>query len=444
MPLNPTISDVFASIHRLFLVARHLGWLALAGRTLLPVHVAKSRHNTWSHGLVCLGPYARTCQVQLVQCVTVTEASPGAVGPAQAGVGDHTLSLFSSSSFLLTVLFLSRLQRRLQEQSDQLRQELEITHSPCSPLLLLLLMFLFLSLSQLQRRLQEQSDQLRQELENSHCSSSQKLQSRLTELETSCRELTERKYKNESSIRDLRMKLVAAEEGPASCWYQSLDSTRTRVRTKHGPELGLNMDQRLLYEPYLREGLVAVGDTIATSTERYRVEQILGSGSFGVVSLCRKSSTNQRVALKMIKSTSVYDDPAEEADMLRLLMDYGGASSHIVQWFGCFDFNGHFVHEFEHLDMSLFDFRNKYGPLDLKYLRPIVYQLGSALSFLKTLSIVHTDLKSDNIMMVNTATKPFQVKLIDLAWPDTCQRYNTFPGCRQATQSSRGLPESSL
>ncbi|XP_044218001.1 spindle assembly abnormal protein 6 homolog isoform X2 [Thunnus albacares] len=61
-------------------------------------------------------------------------------------------------------------------------------------------------------RLQQQTEHLRQELESAHKRSSQQLQSRLTELEVSCRELTERKYKNESAIRDLKIKLVGAEE----------------------------------------------------------------------------------------------------------------------------------------------------------------------------------------------------------------------------------------
>ncbi|TNN61747.1 Spindle assembly abnormal protein 6 [Liparis tanakae] len=61
-------------------------------------------------------------------------------------------------------------------------------------------------------RLQQQMELLRQELESSHKRSSQQLHSRLTELEASCRELTERKYKNESLIRDLKIKLVGAEE----------------------------------------------------------------------------------------------------------------------------------------------------------------------------------------------------------------------------------------
>lgn len=65
---------------------------------------------------------------------------------------------------------------------------------------------------ELQSRLQQQTDQVRQELESAHTKSSQQLQSRLTELETSCKELTERKYKNESVIRDLKIKLVGSEE----------------------------------------------------------------------------------------------------------------------------------------------------------------------------------------------------------------------------------------
>ena len=65
---------------------------------------------------------------------------------------------------------------------------------------------------QLQDRLQQQTEQLRQELESAHKKNNQQLQSRLSELEASCKELTERKYKNESVIRDQKIKLVGVEE----------------------------------------------------------------------------------------------------------------------------------------------------------------------------------------------------------------------------------------
>ncbi|XP_030228932.1 spindle assembly abnormal protein 6 homolog isoform X1 [Gadus morhua] len=65
---------------------------------------------------------------------------------------------------------------------------------------------------EIQGRLQQQTEQIRQELEGSHQRSSQQLQSRLAELEASTRELTERRYKNESALRDLMIKLASAEE----------------------------------------------------------------------------------------------------------------------------------------------------------------------------------------------------------------------------------------
>ncbi|KAG7280746.1 hypothetical protein CRUP_037676 [Coryphaenoides rupestris] len=65
---------------------------------------------------------------------------------------------------------------------------------------------------EIQGRLQQQVEHVRQELEASHQRTTQQLQSRLAELEASTRELTERRYKNESSIRDLQIKLASAEE----------------------------------------------------------------------------------------------------------------------------------------------------------------------------------------------------------------------------------------
>ncbi|KAG9350841.1 hypothetical protein JZ751_024730, partial [Albula glossodonta] len=65
---------------------------------------------------------------------------------------------------------------------------------------------------EIQTKLQQQNEQLRRELESSHLQNTQQLQSRLTELEASNRELTEKKYKNDSIIRDLKAKLVGLEE----------------------------------------------------------------------------------------------------------------------------------------------------------------------------------------------------------------------------------------
>ncbi|KAI4901475.1 hypothetical protein NFI96_020149, partial [Prochilodus magdalenae] len=65
---------------------------------------------------------------------------------------------------------------------------------------------------EIQTRLQQQNDQLRRELETAHQRSTQQLQVRLAELETSNRELTEKKYKSDSTIRDLKAKVLGLEE----------------------------------------------------------------------------------------------------------------------------------------------------------------------------------------------------------------------------------------
>ncbi|KAG7228800.1 hypothetical protein INR49_008578 [Caranx melampygus] len=63
--------------------------------------------------------------------------------------------------------------------------------------------------AELQSRLQMQTEQLRQDLESAHKKSSQELHSRLTELEASCRELTERKYKNESDCQRSKQQVLS-------------------------------------------------------------------------------------------------------------------------------------------------------------------------------------------------------------------------------------------
>ncbi|XP_051551431.1 spindle assembly abnormal protein 6 homolog [Myxocyprinus asiaticus] len=63
-----------------------------------------------------------------------------------------------------------------------------------------------------QTRLQQQNEQLRQELESTYHRSTQQLQTKVSELETTNRELTDKKYKNDSTIRDLKAKLASLEE----------------------------------------------------------------------------------------------------------------------------------------------------------------------------------------------------------------------------------------
>lgn len=66
--------------------------------------------------------------------------------------------------------------------------------------------------AQLQKKLQQQSEQVLQDLDSAHKRSNQQLQCRVSQLEASYQELSEVKFKNESLIRELKVKLVGAEE----------------------------------------------------------------------------------------------------------------------------------------------------------------------------------------------------------------------------------------
>ncbi|PKK16770.1 homeodomain interacting protein kinase 4, partial [Columba livia] len=70
---------------------------------------------------------------------------------------------------------------------------------------------------------------------------------------------------------------------------------------------------------------------------------------------------------------------------------------------------------FELLQQNLFDFqkRNNFTPLPVRHIRTITAQVLAALVKLKELSIIHADLKPENIMLVDHPRFPFRVKLID-------------------------------
>lgn len=62
---------------------------------------------------------------------------------------------------------------------------------------------------------QQQHEQQKKELEILHQRNTQQLQSRLSELEVANKDLTERRYKGDSTIRELKAKLAGVEEVPS-------------------------------------------------------------------------------------------------------------------------------------------------------------------------------------------------------------------------------------
>ncbi|XP_057686071.1 homeodomain-interacting protein kinase 2-like [Corythoichthys intestinalis] len=158
---------------------------------------------------------------------------------------------------------------------------------------------------------------------------------------------------------------------------------------------------------------VTVECQVSSPTCNYIMEELLGSGSFGEVVQCRKMSSGETVALKVIKDSSKIEDTQDEERVLIELKEQGSDRFNIVCWNDSFTFQGQFCLEFEKLDMSLHQLLECRLPLSLMEIRPVLQQLGTALHFLKSVGIVHCDLKPENIMVVDHLQLPLKVKVID-------------------------------
>ncbi|CAH2307340.1 Homeodomain-interacting kinase 2 [Pelobates cultripes] len=111
----------------------------------------------------------------------------------------------------------------------------------------------------------------------------------------------------------------------------------------------------------------------------------------------------------------VVKDAEDEVEILSQLNKENPDEFNVVKYYEYFQHNDNICLVFEMLEISLYDFMKKRNnrPLPVKHIRPIVQQVGNALAKLKSLQIIHTDLKPENIMLVNTSKYPFKIKVID-------------------------------
>ena len=86
-----------------------------------------------------------------------------------------------------------------------------------------------------------------------------------------------------------------------------------------------------------------------------------------------------------------------------------------VRSYECFQHKNHTCLVFEMLEQNLYDFlkHSKFSPLLLKCIRPVLQQVATALMKLKSLGLIHADLKPENIMLVDPLRQPYRVKVID-------------------------------
>ncbi|XP_075898644.1 homeodomain-interacting protein kinase 2 isoform X3 [Nelusetta ayraudi] len=157
-------------------------------------------------------------------------------------------------------------------------------------------------------------------------------------------------------------------------------------------------------------------EVLCSMTNTYEVLEFLGRGTFGQVVKCWKRGTSEIVAIKILKNHPSYARQGQiEVSILARLSTESADDYNFVRAYECFQHKNHTCLVFEMLEQNLYDFlkQNKFSPLPLKYIRPVLQQVAAALMKLKSLGLIHADLKPENIMLVDPSRQPYRVKVID-------------------------------
>jgi RIO-like serine/threonine protein kinase len=162
--------------------------------------------------------------------------------------------------------------------------------------------------------------------------------------------------------------------------------------------------------------VLVLHEYLYSMSNSYEVLEFLGRGTFGQVVKCWNKRSNEIVAIKILKNHPSYARQGQiEVSILSRLAQENADEYNLVRAYEVFQHKNHTCLVFEMLEQNLYDFlkQNKFSPLPLRCIRPIVQQVLVALSKLKKLGLIHADLKPENIMLVDPLRQPFKVKVID-------------------------------
>uniref|UniRef100_A0A3P9LEK4 Protein kinase domain-containing protein n=1 Tax=Oryzias latipes TaxID=8090 RepID=A0A3P9LEK4_ORYLA len=143
----------------------------------------------------------------------------------------------------------------------------------------------------------------------------------------------------------------------------------------------------------------------------YLRENKLGEGSFGKVLHYKIQDTSEDVAVKFI----FREEGLEELKMLKKISAFDPDKNCFLKMLDHFEYESLICVVSEKLDQTFSDIilKRNQRPFDVCELRPVAQQLLVALRALKTIGLVHCDIKLNNVMFVNHQSYPYKVKLID-------------------------------
>lgn len=150
--------------------------------------------------------------------------------------------------------------------------------------------------------------------------------------------------------------------------------------------------------------IVREGDQI---TPRYQIRGLLGQGTFGKVVNCYDRKMQRFVAIKVIRAVQKYRDASQiEIRVLQCLRQNDPTNEfQCVQLLETFDFRNHVCIVSDLLDRSVFDFLkdNHFEPFPCRNIWHFAKQLFKSVAFLHSLTLIHTDLKPENVLLVDAS-----------------------------------------
>ncbi|KAF6137207.1 hypothetical protein GIB67_030971 [Kingdonia uniflora] len=146
----------------------------------------------------------------------------------------------------------------------------------------------------------------------------------------------------------------------------------------------------------------ALGENL---TSRYKIHDKIGEGTFGQVLECWDRETKEMVAIKVVRGIKKYREAAKiEIDVLEKLAKKDRNGTRCVQIRNWFDYRNHICIVCEKLGPSLYDFlrKNNYRSFPIDLVRELARQLLESVEFMHDLTLIHTDLKPENVLLVSS------------------------------------------